>query len=91
MTGFTIISISNKYKDIVDCLDHGRATTREVIILEKNKVTFEVYFNYSFTYDYSNGINADEPRITKIAKSTGNEPTAAEKGVIEYIIKQNYK
>ena len=91
MSGFNVINSSNKFKEIVDCLDHGRATTREVIVLEKGKTQFEVNFNFSFTYDRSNGIVADKPIITKISKSNGKDATEAEKNMIISYIEQNYK
>lgn len=91
MSGFKVLSASKKFKDIVECLHHGSATTREIIVLSKSNVQFDIHFSYSFTYDHSNGLIADKPVITNIIKSDGNNATEKEISIIEYFIKQNYK
>jgi len=91
MSGFTVVSSSEIYKFIISCLDKGRATTKETLVLQKNGVEFQVQFNLSFTYDYSNGMDADEPQITSIQKSNEKKETASEINLIKLLIKQNYK
>lgn len=91
MSGFNVVSSSEIYKLIISCLDNGRATTKETLILQKKGVEFQVKFNLLFTYDGSNGMNADEPQITSIQKSNGKKETASEVNMIKAIIKQNYK
>lgn len=91
MSGFTVVSSSEIYKFIISCLDKGRATTKETLVLQKKGVEFQVKFNLSFTYDDSNGMYADEPQITSIQKSNGKKETASEVNMIKAIIKQNYK
>jgi hypothetical protein len=91
MSGFTVVSSSEIYKFIISCLDKGRATTKETLVLQKKGVEFQVKFNLSFTYDDSNGMDADEPQITSIQKSNGKKETASEVNMIKAIIKQNYK
>jgi hypothetical protein len=91
MSELKIISSSNKFKDIIECLDHGRGMTREIIKLEKGKIEIEISFNFGFYYDRSNGILADEPILTKISKSNGKEISESEKTQIKSFIQENYK
>lgn len=91
MSGFTVISSSEIYKDVIVYLDNGRGTTKEKLILQKNGVTFEVNFDLPFMYDWSNGLVVDEPKITRIMKSNKENETESEVSIIKYFIKQSYK
>lgn len=90
MSAFKVISSSEIYKIVLKYLDSGRASTPEVIIMEKNGVEFNISFNFRFTYDWSNGMNASKPEI-KIIKNNGKEPTALERKTIESYIETHYK
>ncbi len=90
MSAFNVISSSELFKSVVKYMDNGRATTPEVIIMEKNGIEFNVSFNFEFTYDWSNGMDALKPEVT-IVKSNGKAPTSMEKITIENYIQKNYK
>ncbi len=90
MSGFKVISSSEIFKLVVKYMDSGRATTPEVIVMEKNGVEFTIKFKFEFTYNDSNGMDAPKPEIT-IVKSNGKAPTTLEKLTIESYIQKNYK
>ena len=90
MSGYTLISTTEIYKNVIQYLDNGRATTPENIVLQKNGIKFEVEFNYSFTYDWSNGVIADEPEFD-VTKSNGKNVTATELSNIKKIIREIYQ
>jgi hypothetical protein len=90
MSAFKVISSSELFKSVVKYMDRGAASTPEVIIMEKNNVEFRITFTFAFTYDWSNGMLADKPKLT-IVKSNGKEPTKIEIMTIETYIEKNYK
>ena len=90
MSEYTLISTTEIYKNVIQYLDNGRATTPENIVLQKNGIKFEVDFNYSFTYDWSNGVIADEPEFD-VTKSDGKDVTDDELSDIEEIIREIYR
>jgi hypothetical protein len=90
MSDFKVINSSELFKSVVKYMDRGSATTPEVIIMEKRGVQFNVTFKFSFTYDWSNGMDADKPELT-IVKSNGKEATKMERITIESYIQKNYK
>jgi hypothetical protein len=87
MSALNLISASEVFKMVVKYLHNGNATTPEVIIFEKKGVNIEVKFDLCFSYDWSNGIVADE---AKLNISNLNKITAIEKKYIEQFVKENY-
>jgi hypothetical protein len=87
---YQLISASKKFKVIIESLDHGTATTKEIVVMTISNVQFEIHFDYHFTYDYSNGLNADKPVLTKIIKSDGNDATEEEIYIIKHFINEYY-
>ena len=90
MTNFTLLCSTQKYKTIIEFLDHGRVSTPEHIVFEKDKIQFEAKFTFSFSYDTSNGIVSEKPEII-ITKSDGNQVTESEKKWIETFVKTSYR
>jgi hypothetical protein len=89
MSEFKVISSSEIYKTVVKYLDSGRATTPEVVVLEKKGVGYIIKFDFHFTYDWSNGLNADKPNIS-IEKTNGKKVTLVDKRTIESLIEKMY-
>ena len=90
MDEFQLISASKKFKVIIESLDHGRATTKEIIVMTKSNVQYDIHFDYHFTYDHSNGLMPDKPVLTKIIKSDGNDATEEEILIIKDFINDYY-
>ena len=88
---FEFITTTNKYKDIISCLNHGRATTKEQICFKQSSITFQVNFNYSFSYDYSNGLHNSNLFEFKFIKSDNTTITDNEKEILIKLVKQHYK
>jgi len=88
--GFHVKSSSECFKLIKSCLDEGRATTKEVIIMEKEGVNYEVRFDFHFRYDWSNGLQSDPIRLT-ITKDNGEEATSSEETIIRHYIDTHYR
>ena len=93
MTNFKLIRSTQKYKTIIEFLDHGRVSTPESIVFEKDKIQFEAKFIFAFYYDTSNGIVSEIPESPRviITKSDGNTVTEIEKKWIETFIKSSYR
>lgn len=90
MTNFKLIRSTQKYKTVIEFLDHGRVSTPESIVFEKDKIQFEAKFTFAFYYDASNGIVSEKPEII-ITRSDGNNATESEKKWIETFIKTSYR
>lgn len=61
-----MISHSVTYKNTINHMDHGRATTPENIKIKHDKKKYNIYFNFSFSYDQSNGINLINYQIENV-------------------------
>lgn len=83
-------NLTQKWYDIVKCLKYGCVETNEVALFRKNGVVYRIPFTFSFKYDNSNGMEANEPQILNAYKTDGNEITEEEKKYIIKMIKQQY-
>lgn len=87
---FQFITTTNKYKDIIACLHHGRATTKEQISFKQSSITFQIYFDYTFAYDYSNGLYDSIFLGFKFIKSDNTAISDNDKEILINLVKQYY-
>lgn len=88
---FLFITTTNKYKDIIHCLHHGRATTKEQISFKKASINYQVNFDYTFAYDYSNGLYDSIFLGFKFIKSDNTAVSDNDKEILINLVKQYYK
>lgn len=87
---FQFITTTNKYKDIIACLHHGRATTKEQISFKQSSITFQIYFDYTFAYDYSNGLYDSIFIGFEFIKSDNTAISDNDKEILINLVKQYY-
>lgn len=88
---FDLVSSTNKYKDIIECLHHGRATTKETMIFKKGSSNYQVNFDYTFDYEYSNGLYYSIFNGLQFIKSDNTTISDSEKEILTNLVKQYYK
>jgi len=62
-----ILSMTNKYKSILEYLDEGKITTPERIKFRAGSSKFDISFKFSLSYDWSNGVYATSVKPTTIS------------------------
>lgn len=88
---FEFVSSTNKYKDIIQCLHYGRATTKEQVCFRQSSITFQILFDYTFAYEYSNGLYDSIFIGFKFIKSDNTPISDREKEILTNLVKQHYK
>lgn len=90
-SNWQIVYMTQKWYQIIRCLDEGRCKTTETAIISKNGVEYHIKFNLYFRYDRYNGMDTEDPKITYISKNDIKDVTETEWMHIIQLIKQNYK
>jgi len=90
---FELVSSTNTYKDIfrIASLHYGRATTKETMIFKKESSYYQVHFDYTFAYGYSNGLYDSIFNGLKFIKSDNTTISDSEKEILLKLVKQYYK
>lgn len=88
---FELVSSTNKFKDIIECLHHGRATTKEQVCFRQSSITYQILFDYTFAYEYSNGLYDSIFIGFKFIKSDNTTISDSEKEILTKLVKQYYK
>jgi len=91
MSAYTVISSTNNYMIVIRSVEKGHGSIRENLVLQKNKVNYDVEFRLPFNISWSDGFQPEEPEIISIKKSNEKSVVPSEIEFIKLYIKQNFK
>ena len=91
MSAYTVISSTNNYMIVIRSVEKGHGSIRENLVLQKNKVNYDVEFRLPFNISWGEGFQTEEPEIISIKKSNEKSVVPSEIEFIKLYIKQNFK